>query len=92
MEENENMLNPNIENENEEIIENCLRPKCFKEYIGQEKVKENMKVYIEAAKKRNETLDHVLLYGPPGLRENNTCKYYINRNEFQYKNYIRTCN
>ena len=44
-----------------------LRPKALSEYIGQEKVKENMKVYIEAAKKRGECLDHVLLYGPPGL-------------------------
>lgn len=44
-----------------------LRPKVLDEYIGQDKVKENMKVYIEAAKKRGECLDHVLLYGPPGL-------------------------
>ena len=47
--------------------ENPLRPKTLDEYIGQEKVKENLKVFIEAAKKRNEILDHVLLYGPPGL-------------------------
>ena len=44
-----------------------LRPKCLEDYIGQEKVKENLKVYIEAAKKRGDPLDHVLLYGPPGL-------------------------
>ncbi|MCD7772180.1 MAG: Holliday junction branch migration DNA helicase RuvB [Oscillospiraceae bacterium] len=44
-----------------------LRPKSLNEYIGQEKVKENMKIYIDAAKKRGEPLDHVLLYGPPGL-------------------------
>lgn len=44
-----------------------LRPKCLDDYIGQEKVKENLKIYIEAAKMRNESLDHVLLYGPPGL-------------------------
>ena len=44
-----------------------LRPKSMSEYVGQEKVKENLKVYIEAAKKRKESLDHVLLYGPPGL-------------------------
>ncbi len=48
-------------------MENSLRPKALKEYIGQDKVKENMKIYIEAAKKRGEPLDHVLLYGPPGL-------------------------
>lgn len=53
--------------ESDTDIEYSLRPKALDEYIGQDKVKENMKVYIEAAKKRGECLDHVLLYGPPGL-------------------------
>ncbi len=48
-------------------VEYSLRPKILSEYIGQEKVKENLSVYIEAAKLRREPLDHVLLYGPPGL-------------------------
>jgi Holliday junction DNA helicase RuvB len=48
-------------------VENPLRPKVLSEYIGQEKVKENLSVFIEAAKQRRESLDHVLLYGPPGL-------------------------
>ncbi len=48
-------------------IENSLRPKTLDDYIGQEKVKENLRIYIEAAKGRGEALDHVLLYGPPGL-------------------------
>ena len=47
--------------------EYSLRPKVLSEYIGQDKVKENLKIYIEAAKNRNDALDHVLLYGPPGL-------------------------
>ncbi len=47
--------------------DNSLRPKTLAEYVGQEKVKENLKVYIDAAKKRGDSLDHVLLYGPPGL-------------------------
>ncbi|MBR1533801.1 MAG: Holliday junction branch migration DNA helicase RuvB [Ruminococcus sp.] len=47
--------------------DNPLRPKTLDEYIGQDKAKENLKVFIEAAKKRGESLDHVLLYGPPGL-------------------------
>lgn len=47
--------------------EYSLRPQTLKEYIGQEKAKENLKIYIEAAKGRNEALDHVLFYGPPGL-------------------------
>ncbi|HPQ48213.1 MAG TPA: Holliday junction branch migration DNA helicase RuvB [Clostridia bacterium] len=52
---------------NQDVTENNLRPRSFDEYFGQEKVKENLKVYIEAARQRSEPLDHVLLYGPPGL-------------------------
>ena len=48
-------------------IENSLRPQLLKDYIGQEKAKETLKIYIEAAKSRKEALDHVLFYGPPGL-------------------------
>lgn len=48
-------------------IEGSLRPKCFDEYIGQENVKEKLSIFIQAAKNRGESLDHVLLYGPPGL-------------------------
>ena len=48
-------------------IEGSLRPQCLDDYIGQEKAKENLKVYIEAAKRRNDALDHVLFYGSPGL-------------------------
>ena len=48
-------------------VDNPLRPKTLNDYIGQEKVKENLAIYIEAARRRGEALDHVLLYGPPGL-------------------------
>ena len=48
-------------------VENSLRPKSLDDYLGQEKAKEQLKIFIEAAKSRNEQLDHVLLYGPPGL-------------------------
>ena len=48
-------------------VETSLRPKTLDDYIGQEKAKDNLKIYIEAAKLRGESLDHVLLYGPPGL-------------------------
>ncbi|KMY61566.1 Holliday junction branch migration DNA helicase RuvB [Geobacillus sp. FSL K6-0789] len=51
----------------ETALEPSLRPQYLHEYIGQDKIKENLKVFIEAAKLREETLDHVLLYGPPGL-------------------------
>ncbi len=65
--EEDNLLLPDLQDEEESVSEVSLRPKTLSEYIGQTKVKESMKVYIEAAKKRGETLDHVLLYGPPGL-------------------------
>lgn len=48
-------------------IENSLRPRAMSDYVGQEKIKNNLNIYIQAAKNRGETLDHVLLYGPPGL-------------------------
>ena len=51
----------------DDSAELSLRPKSLSEYIGQDKAKENLKIYITAAKQRNESLDHVLLYGPPGL-------------------------
>ncbi len=53
--------------EKERDTENILRPKTFDDYVGQDKVKQNMSVYIKAALSRGESLDHVLLYGPPGL-------------------------
>ena len=61
------IISPNLKGNNEENLENSLRPQVLDDYIGQTKVKENMKIYIAAAKKRGEPLDHVLLYGPPGL-------------------------
>lgn len=65
--EEDRIINPELESGQEERLENSLRPQTLNEYIGQTKVKENMKIYIEAAKKRGEPLDHCLLYGPPGL-------------------------
>ncbi len=62
----ERFITSNLTEEDAEV-ENILRPKTMREYIGQNKVKENLQVYITAAKKRGEALDHVLLYGPPGL-------------------------
>ncbi len=53
--------------EEDSKIEGTLRPQTLREYIGQEKIKENLKVYIQAAKQRKDALDHVLFYGPPGL-------------------------
>ena len=52
---------------NDDDFENDIRPQSLNEYVGQEEVKENIRIFIEAAKMRDEPLDHVLLYGPPGL-------------------------
>lgn len=65
--EESKIISPELEDATEEKLETSLRPKTLDDYIGQTKVKESMKIYIEAAKQRNEPLDHVLLYGPPGL-------------------------
>lgn len=66
--ENENrMSSEEIMNETEMSLEKTLRPQYFDQYIGQDKIKNELMIYIEAAKNREEALDHVLLYGPPGL-------------------------
>ncbi len=63
----ENRLVSPVESDEDYVLEKGLRPQTLQEYIGQDKVKENLAIYIEAAKRREEALDHVLLYGPPGL-------------------------
>ena len=63
----ENRIVSNEYDSAQDEVENSLRPKTLEEYVGQEKAKENLRVYIESAKLRGEALDHVLLYGPPGL-------------------------
>ena len=65
--ENEERIIGTSYREEDSEIENGLRPRALDEYVGQEKAKENLKIYIDAAKRRADALDHVLLYGPPGL-------------------------
>src|SRR5438105_15119414 len=59
--------------EEEQAIETSLRPRRLSEYIGQEKIKENLSILLEAARRRKESVDHVLLYGPPGLGKTTLC-------------------
>ncbi len=61
------LVTPEYVDSEDNVTEASLRPRTLSDYIGQEKVKENLKVYIDAAKRRGEAMDHVLLYGPPGL-------------------------
>ncbi len=56
-----------MDNNNEKVIDSILRPKNWNDFIGQKKVKDNLKIILEAAKKRNEAPDHFLFYGPAGL-------------------------
>lgn len=67
MEQDERIISPFVEDVGEEWTELSLRPQRLNEYIGQEKMKTELAIYIEAAKRRKESLDHTLLYGPPGL-------------------------
>ena len=61
------IISPAVNSNNEEAQERALRPKMLDEYVGQEKIRGQLEIFIEAAKKRKEPLDHVLLFGPPGL-------------------------
>ena len=63
----ERLISPESKSVQEEAIERALRPKRLAEYVGQAKIREQLSIFIEAAKRRQDTLDHVLLFGPPGL-------------------------
>ncbi|UCF26493.1 MAG: Holliday junction branch migration DNA helicase RuvB, partial [Ralstonia sp.] len=63
----ERLISASPTSPNEEAFERALRPKLLDEYVGQEKVRGQLDIFMTAAKKRREALDHVLLFGPPGL-------------------------
>ncbi len=66
------LVSPHL-SEEEQIIEGSLRPRRLAEYIGQDKIKENLSILLEAARRRSESVDHILLYGPPGLGKTTLC-------------------
>ena len=65
--ETDRLISATAASSQEELLERALRPKQLDEYVGQEKVRGQLQIFIEAARRRKEALDHVLLFGPPGL-------------------------
>src|SRR5690554_2852204 len=80
----ERMISGELKIEDEEI-EKSIRPQTLSQYIGQDKTKENLRIFIEAAKMRNEPLDHVLLYGPPGLGKTTLAQIIANEMDVQFR-------
>lgn len=80
----ERMISGELQNE-EELVEQSLRPSTLKQYIGQDKAKNNLSIFIQAAKMRNEPLDHVLLYGPPGLGKTTLASIIANEMDVQFR-------
>jgi holliday junction DNA helicase RuvB len=68
----ERLVSPQM-TEEEQMVEGSLRPRRLAEYIGQDKIKDNLSILLEAARRRNESVDHILLYGPPGLGKTTLC-------------------
>lgn len=74
----DNLLSPDLENEDELVFEKSMRPKMFNDIIGRENVVQNLMVMINAAKKRGESLDHIIFHGPPGLGKTSICNVIAN--------------
>lgn len=73
--EADRIISSSAKNE-DESIDRAIRPKMLADYVGQPSVREQMEIFIKAAKLRNDALDHLLIFGPPGLGKNDLGKYY----------------
>ena len=80
----ERLLSPDAD-ESDKSLEKSLRPRYLAQYIGQDKVKQELSIYIEAAKNRQEALDHVLIYGPPGLGKTTMAMVIANEMDVQIR-------
>jgi Holliday junction DNA helicase RuvB len=75
-------MNEHLDPESERLspaerdIEKVLRPQAFEDFTGQFKILENLRIFVQAARQRGEALDHVLLHGPPGIRQNNAIAHH----------------
>jgi len=80
-----------FEKDFEEHFEEQIRPKEFTQFSGQEKITDNLKIFVKAALLRGESLDHVLLHGPPGLGKNHVGAHCSQRTKCKYADHIRSC-
>ena len=69
----DNPINPEIQGNDDDVVDRALRPEYLEEFVGQPKLKEQLSIFIQAARTRGEALDHVLLFGPPGLGKTMLC-------------------
>lgn len=90
MEEDFDIRSARSASEQEKEVEKALRPLTFDDFAGQEKVIENLRIFVEAAKMRGEALDHTLFHGPPGLGKT-TLEYHRQRAWSRLQGYIRPC-